>query len=130
MTAHQGQPLTAELAPVVLLLVANAREGQLAVCAGAGLSRAADADLPSGERLGELLDQRLSGRVAGYEAPANTGDLLAGDKQTQSLDEAWAYFWSAFETCVRSYPRRERVILMSRDTWVELGGDPADFRTP
>jgi hypothetical protein len=77
MTAHQGQPLTAELAPVVLLLVAKAREGQLVVCAGAGLSRAADADLPSGERLGELLDQRLSDRVAGYEAPASTGDLLA-----------------------------------------------------
>lgn len=35
-----------EVDPVVLYLAAKAREGRLVVCAGAGLSRAADADLP------------------------------------------------------------------------------------
>lgn len=62
--------------PAVLVMVAKAREGQLVVCAGAGLSVAAGAGLPSGRRLGELLDARLTDRLAGYASPADTTNLL------------------------------------------------------
>ena len=36
-----------------------ARHGRLVVCAGAGLSRALPSDLPSGARLGRMLNERL-----------------------------------------------------------------------
>jgi len=60
-----------------MLLAAKAREGKLVVCAGAGLSMAPDAGLPSGQRLGRLLNDRLTARLEGYAAPADPSDLLA-----------------------------------------------------
>jgi len=60
-----------------MLLAAKAREGKLVVCAGAGLSVAPDAGLPSGQRLGQLLNDRLTARLEGYAAPADPSDLLA-----------------------------------------------------
>jgi hypothetical protein len=49
----------------------------LVVCAGAGLSRAAPAGLPSGATLGERLDQRLESLIQGYESPVHSADLIA-----------------------------------------------------
>ena len=77
LMAYEGQPLSAPVHPAVMLLAAKAREGKLVVCAGAGLSVAPGAGLPSGQRLGELLNERLGARLEGYTAPANPKDLLA-----------------------------------------------------
>jgi hypothetical protein len=54
-----------------------ARQGNLVVCAGAGLSRAWPSELPSGAALGERLDDRLQGLICGYEPPADTQNLIA-----------------------------------------------------
>jgi hypothetical protein len=76
LTAYRGEPLTSPVDAAVLVLAARARGGRLVVCAGAGLSIADDAGLPSGRRLGELLDERLVARLAGYTSPADTNNLL------------------------------------------------------
>jgi hypothetical protein len=76
MTPHSGEPLSVPVDAIVMILLPAAREGKLVLCAGAGLSRADDAGLPSGRQLGELLDARLSGRLAGYASPANPSNLL------------------------------------------------------
>jgi hypothetical protein len=75
--SYQGKPLTSAVDAAVLLVVGAAREGRLVVFAGAGLSMADDAGLPSGRRLGELLDERLVARLLGYVSPPDTADLLA-----------------------------------------------------
>jgi hypothetical protein len=77
LVAYMGKPLSEPVHPAVMLLGAKAREGKLVVCAGAGLSVAPEAGLPSGQRLGELLNERLATRLEGYEAPENPQDLLA-----------------------------------------------------
>jgi hypothetical protein len=76
MTAYRAQPLTAPIEAIVMVLAARARDGHLVICAGAGLSVAQDAALPSGQRLGEMLHARFDGRLEGYVAPADTGDLI------------------------------------------------------
>jgi hypothetical protein len=75
--AYQCKSLSIPVQPAAMLLAAKAREGKLVVCAGAGLSMAPDAGLPSGQRLGELLNDRLTARLAGYAGPADPRDLLA-----------------------------------------------------
>jgi hypothetical protein len=77
LMAYQCRALSVPVHAGVMLLAAKAREGNLVVCAGAGLSLAPDAGLPSGQRLGELLNERLAARLAGYVAPADPRDLLA-----------------------------------------------------
>jgi hypothetical protein len=77
LMAYQCRAISAPVHAAVMLLAAKAREGKLVVCAGAGLSVAPDAGLPSGQRLGELLNDRLAARLAGYAAPADPRDLLA-----------------------------------------------------
>lgn len=74
---HVAEPSHTAVPAVALELLALAKAGRLVVCVGAGLSMAQDARLPSGTRLGELLDQRLQGRLRGYQSPANPGDLIA-----------------------------------------------------
>ena len=74
---YQGKPLTTAVEAALLNVVAAARNDQLVICAGAGLSMAEDAALPGGRELGQLLDQRLAQRLAGYAPPADTSDLLA-----------------------------------------------------
>jgi hypothetical protein len=59
------------------VLADEARASRLVICAGAGLSVADDAALPSGRRLGQLLDERLTERLDGYVSPADTSNLLA-----------------------------------------------------
>jgi len=75
--SYQGKSLSVPVQAAVMLLAAKAREGKLVVCAGAGLSVAPDAGLPSGQRLGQLLNDRLTARLEGYAAPADPSDLLA-----------------------------------------------------
>jgi SIR2-like domain len=75
--SYSGGPLTTPVPAVTLLLLPAARDGALVICAGAGLSVAPDANLPSGRRLGELLDARLCARLEGYVSPENTANLLA-----------------------------------------------------
>lgn len=70
-------PLRTPVPAVVLTLAAAAKEGRLVICAGAGLSVAADASLPSGAALSEMLHERLRQRLAGYQAPENVRDLIA-----------------------------------------------------
>src|SRR4051812_12472006 len=54
-----------------------ARDGNLVMCAGAGLSRAAPSRLPSGPKLGADLDARLAGLIEGYESPPDTDNLIS-----------------------------------------------------
>jgi len=54
-----------------------ARQDQLVVCAGAGLSRAMPTDLPSGADLGERLNERLQSLVDGYVPPTDPTNLIA-----------------------------------------------------
>jgi len=77
VTAYDGKPLTAAIGAAPMVVAAAAREGRLVICAGAGLSVAEHASLPSGQQLGRLLDQRLRERLHGYTSPADTSDLLA-----------------------------------------------------
>lgn len=70
-------PLSTPVEALVLTLAKLARDGKLVICAGAGLSVAEDAALPGGRRLGELLDARLTARMAGYASPADVGNLIA-----------------------------------------------------
>lgn len=63
-----------------------ARRGQLVVCAGAGLSRAIPADLPSGAELGKRLDERVRGLVNGYVSPPNPENLIAVADAGANLD--------------------------------------------
>jgi hypothetical protein len=62
---------------VVLTLLAAAKDRRLVVCVGAGVSIAEDACLPSGAKLGQLLDARLQGRLEGYVSPDDVCDLIA-----------------------------------------------------
>lgn len=73
---YSAPPLDTPVPPIALTLAAAARNGELVVCVGAGVSMAMDADLPSGEGLAEKLHERL-GRLAGYVAPENIRDLIA-----------------------------------------------------
>jgi len=71
---------------VVSTIFDAARRGELVVCGGAGLSRAIPADLPSGAKLGELLDERLRAVVSGYASPPNPGNLIAVADAGADLD--------------------------------------------
>jgi hypothetical protein len=71
---------------VVNTVFEAARRGQLVLCAGAGLSRAGPADLPSGARLGKLLDERLRALVSGYSSPPNPENLIAVADAGADLD--------------------------------------------
>jgi hypothetical protein len=68
-----GEPVEA----VINTIFEAARHGRLVVCAGAGLSRAMPADLPSGPDLGKRLDDRLKSLVSGYVSPPNPENLIA-----------------------------------------------------
>jgi hypothetical protein len=68
--------LAAPIPAPILRLVTACQDGRLTVCAGAGLSKAADASLPLGAELSELLSEHLDGRLAGYSPPADTADLV------------------------------------------------------
>jgi hypothetical protein len=61
----------------VNMIYEAARDGNLVMCAGAGLSRAAPSELPSGPKLGVDLDARLAGIIAGYKSPSSTDDLIS-----------------------------------------------------
>lgn len=63
--------------PSVDVIFQAARQNRLVVCAGAGLSRGAPAELPSGRSLGEDLDARLTGLIAGYQSPTDIANLIA-----------------------------------------------------
>lgn len=72
--------------PVINTILDAARRGGLVVCAGAGLSRAMPAKLPSGAELGERLDERLRGLVSGYNPPPNPQNLIAVADAGADLD--------------------------------------------
>jgi hypothetical protein len=72
-SARLSEPIAA---PILMLLKA-AEMGRLAVCAGAGLSKAPDAGLPLGGELSVALCERLEQRLAGFEPPDNPQDLIA-----------------------------------------------------
>lgn len=64
------------MAPVVSAIFDAAARGRLVICAGAGLSLALPADLPSGAELGQRLDTRFKQLIAGYASPADPDDLI------------------------------------------------------
>lgn len=68
----KGQPLSEPVDASVVVLAAEARDGRLAICAGAGISMPA---LPDGARLARLIHDRFLG-VSGY-ACSTPDDLLA-----------------------------------------------------
>jgi hypothetical protein len=65
VTAYAGEPLRAPVDPAVVVLAARAVDGHLVVCAGAGLSVAPDAELPSGLKSGTVRGYIRSGRLPG-----------------------------------------------------------------
>src|SRR5687768_8562203 len=77
MTAYVPMPLSDGVPAEVQLFLPQARNGELVICAGAGLSVADDSGLPNGRELAERLDRRLEGRFPLYVSPAETDDLLA-----------------------------------------------------
>jgi hypothetical protein len=68
-----GQRLDTPVDAAIALLGAEARDGRLAICAGAGIS--IPAGLPDGPELARRLDQRFQ-RVTGYQC-ATPDDLLS-----------------------------------------------------
>lgn len=68
-----GQPLYAPVDAAVVVLADEAKNGRLAVCAGAGLSRTAG--IPMGDELARRVHERFE-RVTGY-ACANPDDLVS-----------------------------------------------------
>lgn len=78
--------MDAPIDAVVNTLFDRARAGQLVVCAGAGLSRAAPSSLPSGSDLGERLDTRLRDLINGYESPPNPANLIEVADAGAALD--------------------------------------------
>jgi hypothetical protein len=70
---ENGQPLDIPVDASIVVMAADAREGRLAICAGAGIS--ISAGLPSGKELARRLDERFQ-RVAGYSC-ADPDNLLA-----------------------------------------------------
>src|SRR4051812_33584155 len=70
----------------VNLIFEAARQGNLVVCAGAGLSRAWPSELPTGAALGERLDDRLKGLISGYESPPDRQNLIAVADAGTSID--------------------------------------------
>lgn len=81
-----GKTLDTPVDAAVVVLVFEAREGRLAVCAGAGLS--IPVGLPSGPQLAGDLHLRFE-RVAGFEC-ATTDDLLAVADAAAQLPEGLA----------------------------------------
>jgi hypothetical protein len=77
MSAYECKPLDTPVHRAVMLLAEKARQGKLVLCAGAGLSMAPNAALPSGKQLGGLLSARLAARLEGFVPPSDQGDLLA-----------------------------------------------------
>lgn len=74
---YKAPALNTPVGAVMLTLSARARGGDLVLCVGAGISMPDDAALPSGNKLGELLDAKLNGLLAGYVPPADTGNVIA-----------------------------------------------------
>ena len=73
---YTPQPVSSPVPAVALTLLAAAKDRKLVICLGAGVSVARDANLPSGTRLGELLDERLKNRLQGYISPADVSNLI------------------------------------------------------
>lgn len=73
---YNPPPVDEPVAAVVNAIFDAASRGQLVVCAGAGLSRALPADLPSGAELGRRLDARLKQLISGYTSPADPTNLI------------------------------------------------------
>ena len=84
--AHSAASIDEPVEAVINIVFDAARQGRLVVCAGAGLSRAMPSDLPSGEELGRLLDERLRNLVSGYISPENPNDLIAVADAGSDLD--------------------------------------------
>ena len=74
---HTPASISEPVEPVINTLFEAARAGRLVVCAGAGLSRAKPAELPSGASLGRDLDERLEELIQGYESPPEPENLIA-----------------------------------------------------
>jgi hypothetical protein len=73
---YKAPTVKTPVAAVMLTLGAKARDGDLVLCVGAGISIPDDTALPSGTELGELLDAKLNGLLAGYVPPADTRNLI------------------------------------------------------
>jgi len=78
-----GQPLTATVDATIVVLAADAAQGRLAVCAGAGIS--IPLGLPSGSDLGRLLHERFR-QVTGYACTVPDDLLAVADAAAQLPD--------------------------------------------
>lgn len=81
-----GETLDTPVEASIVVLAMDAREGRLAICAGAGLS--VPVGLPSGSQLAGDLHARFE-RIAGFEC-ATTDDLLAVADAAAQLPEGLA----------------------------------------
>jgi hypothetical protein len=86
LEVSKGQPLNTPVDAAVVVLVDEARDGRLAICAGAGISIASG--LPGGPELARRLDERFQ-RVNGYTC-GDPDDLLAVADAASKLDDGLA----------------------------------------
>lgn len=83
---HVSTSVREPIDPGVNVIFEAARQGNLVMCAGAGLGVAQPAELPSGAELGTDLDTRLAGLLAGYKSPGNPKNLIAVADAGAGLD--------------------------------------------
>ena len=80
---------------------------------------AADANLPSGSDLAELLSDRLEGRLAGYVPPDDTRDLIAVADKAAALGDGLAALQSEvlqladFDSAEPNYGHRALAALLA-----------------
>ena len=123
---HDAAPVSSAVSAVVLALLAAAKDRKLVLCVGAGLSLAADACLPSGARLGELLDERLHGRLDGYESPEDPRNLIAvADAAAQLVDglealQAEVLELADFKTATPNYGHQALALLLAEGALTAL----------
>lgn len=123
---HEGAPVSCPVSAAVLAVLAAAKDGKLVLCVGAGLSVAADACLPTGARLGELLDERLNGRLAGYESPQDPKNLIAvADAAADLVDglaalQAEVLELADFKTASPNYGHQALALLLAEGALTAL----------
>jgi hypothetical protein len=117
-------PSKTAIQPGTVVLADEARKGDLVVCVGAGISF--EARLPSGPKLGRLLNDIYEGEVEGYVAPDDPANLLKVADAAAALeggDDALrrqVLGLAPFEEAVPAYAHRAIALLLTEGAFTVL----------